>query len=298
MADEQTKRVWESLAWLEIDTALAILSKKVPDLGQPHVDIGMIHAVSSMKTGIRPFGFRWSKTDLGICEGIIMPNYIIGNRFARKQAAWLIAGFLHAALRLGRQGPKKWKKISRAGGIAGFLFPKLRQAISINRLEPTALLLIAAAGRLEWTRLKVPGIHHWTARVRHKDIEEAKWLGKTATTAMEEVNRPRIRGAQIFEMAIEQEIDELRQIETHMKKTGKEKECRALACALDSYLKEMRSTKHGKKPSKMSGPAESKIWSMIESGKTTQPDTMGVLDTIEEAIRWMMWTKQTATAAR
>ena len=55
----------ESLAWLEIESALAILSKKVPDLSHVRVDIGMIHAVSSMKTGIRPFEFKWSEPTAG-----------------------------------------------------------------------------------------------------------------------------------------------------------------------------------------------------------------------------------------
>ncbi|MEK6960798.1 MAG: hypothetical protein AABX47_06495 [Nanoarchaeota archaeon] len=292
MADEQTKRVWESLAWLEIESALAILSKKVPDLSHVRVDIGMIHAVSSMKTGIRPFGFKWSKTDCGICEGIMIPNYILCNRFASKQAAWLIAGFLHAALRLGRQGPNKWKKICRAGGIAGFLFPKIRQAISINRLEPSALLIIAAAGKLEWTRLRVPGIHHWTARVRHKDIEEAKWLGETAKTAQKEVKRQRIKGTQIFEMAIEQAIDECKTMAGHLKKTDKYGECIGLSSSLESYLREMRSTKHAKRPSKMRSKAESKIWSMIDAGKTTQPDAMDTLDLVEESLKEMMRTTQ------
>lgn len=211
------KRQWESLAWLELQSAFAWLADQVPGLARVQVPMDRVHAVSSMTTGQHPVVLGWSKVEVGVCDSISIPYSLLRQGVARRQVCWLTAGFLHAGYRYGLKGPKCWRKISKAGGIAGVLFPGLAKALSLHRLEGQAMLILAAGSRLAWARLRVPMIRHVGLKIRKRDIDEAGWLGDRQDSARMQAQLQPLHGDEWILLVLDSMV----------------MECHTLACVLD-----------------------------------------------------------------
>lgn len=192
--NQTQKRNWESLAWLEIQTAFDWLADRVPGLARVQIPINSVHAVSPIHTGQYPVVLKWSMVEPGVCDSIKIPYSLVRQGVARRQVCWLTAGFLHAGYRYGLRGQKEWKKISRAGGVAGVLFPGFARALSLHRLESQALIILAAGSRLAWARLRIPQVRYAGLNIRHRDIEEAGWLKNMQDTARLQAKQQTLHG--------------------------------------------------------------------------------------------------------